>query len=134
MAHPTRYAIQKARKSGWTTLEVGEDRPQAEARFALMVNVNPRAYFRLIQLDHTPGMAEAELEFNWKLLQLHDPNQSGPAPASPRRSSRPHRPARTAVAPAGDRVRAPVRIYLALLVAGILAGALVYLRYGLRGG
>ena len=64
---PTRYAIQKARGSGWKTLEVGEELPTTQARFDAMVKVNPRAYFRLIQLDERENSHFEGMEFNWKL-------------------------------------------------------------------
>lgn len=122
---PVRFAIQKARGKGWKTLEVGEDLKQAEARFDLMVKVNPRAYFRLVQLDHNPEADFDGMEFNWTLIHLHDPtkgkDQGGrrsgrPAKAPPRRR---------------EKVPLPVRFYVAVVVLGLAAGALVYLRWGL---
>lgn len=122
---PTRFAIQKARGKGWSTLEVGEELEKAEARFDLMVKVNPRAYFRLIQLDYNPDSGYDGMEFNWKLIQLHDPSKGTP------RKARRGRPAAARAPKAKDRTRAPVRIYLAVMLIGLLAGALVYLRWGL---
>lgn len=121
---PTRFAIQKARGKGWTTLEVGEELDHARARFELMIKVNPRAYFRLIQLDYNAASAYEGMEFNWKLIELYDPTQKGgrvrPAPK---------------LAPTGGRakekVRLPLRFYLTVIVIGALVGLLVYLRYGL---
>ena len=125
---PTRFAIQKARGKGWKTLEVGEELAQAEARFELMVKVNPRAYFRLIQLDYTPAAAYEGMEFNWTLVHLHDPTRgptkggrNSPARATPKAAGRRRK----------ERVALPVRVYAAVVVLGLLAGALVYLRWGL---
>ncbi|AWJ86586.1 hypothetical protein TSH58p_24235 (plasmid) [Azospirillum sp. TSH58] len=141
-AQPTRFAIQKARGKGWKTLEVGEDLDHARARFNLMVRVNPRAYFRLIQLDHNAGAGGDGMEFNWKLIELHDPNQGGaagtgrpPAPARPA----PRAAARgAAMGAAGaprrrEKVPLPLRFYAAVVLAGVLIGGLLYLRYGLPG-
>lgn len=133
---PTRFAIQKARGKGWTTLEVGEALAQAEARFELMVKVNPRAYFRLIQLDYNPDSKYDGMEFNWTLIQLHDPSKepsTRPSKAGTRKPRRGHTatPRPPKVPGAKDRTRAPVRFYLAVVLIGLLAGALVYLRWGL---
>lgn len=118
---PTRFAIQKARGKGWKTLEVGEDLAQAEARFDRMVGVNPRAYFRLVQLDHNPEAAYEGMEFNWTLIHLYDPTAGG--------RSRPAKPKRR-VKRRKERVPLPLRFYVAVVLAGVLIGALVYLRWG----
>lgn len=124
---PTRFAIQKARGKGWKTLEVGEDLDHARARFHLMVRVNPRAYFRLIQLDHNAGANYEGLEFNWKLIELHDPTQATGTKGRIRPVQK-----RTATARrAGEKVRLPVRFYVAVTVIGALVGVLLYLRFGL---
>ncbi|GAA4259181.1 hypothetical protein GBZ26_27810 [Azospirillum formosense] len=137
-AQPTRFAIQKARGKGWKTLEVGEDLDHARARFNLMVRVNPRAYFRLIQLDHNAGAGGDGMEFNWKLIELHDPNQGGVAGAGPKPV--PAKPASRAAARVAakpprrrERVPLPLRFYAAVVLAGVLIGGLLYLRYGLPG-
>lgn len=120
----TRFAIQKARGKGWTTLEVGEELPAAEARFALMVRTNPRAYFRLIELELNPDSAYGGMEFNWKLLKLHDPrNPPGAAGRKPAR--RRHRPR--------EKVPLPLRFYAGVLLTGAAVGLLLYLVWG-RGG
>lgn len=121
---PTRFAIQKARGKGWTTLEVGEDLAHAEARFELMVKVNPRAYFRLIQLDYNPDSGYEGMEFSWTLIHLHDPGKGGRGAA---RKAGAGRPARRR---GREKVALPVRFYLAVVLVGLLVGALVYFRYG----
>ncbi|OYD80091.1 hypothetical protein [Azospirillum brasilense] len=138
-AQPTRFAIQKARGKGWKTLEVGEDLDHARARFNLMVRVNPRAYFRLIQLDHNAGTDGDGMEFNWKLIELHDPNQGGAA--GPGRTPAAARPAPRAAAARTatkgpqrrEKVPLPLRFYAAVVLAGVLIGGVLYLRYGLPG-
>lgn len=149
-SHPQqpRYAIQKARGKGWSTLEVGDALPQAEARFRLMVSVNPKAFFRLIQLDYNPESDAPGTEFNWKLLQLHDPRQAGHTPrvAGAGQASPPQRGATAAAhvvpgSPKGgnrntadgrkrrgtERVRLPWVTYGMVIVLGLAAGALAYL-------
>ncbi len=131
-----RYAIQKARGKGWSTLEVGDTLPQAEARFRLMVSVNPRAYFRLIQLDYNQDSDYAGTEFNWKLLQLHDPRQGAGGAGTPpvKRTNNPAAPSRAQHPPTGrrgrrrpERVRLPWRVYAVVIVLGLAAGAAAYL-------
>lgn len=134
---PTRFAIQKARGKGWKTLEVGEELAHAKARFDQMVGINPRAYFRLIQLDYNADSAYEGMEFNWTLIELYDPSK-GPTKGGPTKSGgvRPApKPApSTAGKPKGKRksaepVALPLRIYLTVILIGTLAGALAYLHF-----
>ncbi|MBP2229462.1 hypothetical protein J2847_002761 [Azospirillum agricola] len=127
---PTRFAIQKARGKGWKTLEVGEDLDHAKARFDVMVGVNPRAYFRLIQLDYNADSGYEGMEFNWTLIELHDPTrQSGPRPP-PRPRPRPaRRPVPDAPTRRREAVALPFRVYLAVVLIGALVGGLVYLHF-----
>jgi len=130
---PTRFAIQKARGKGWKTLEVGEELGHAKARFDRMVGVNPRAYFRLIQLDYNADSGYEGMEFNWTLIELYDPTQAGRA----RPAAKPVSPKLGPTAPrkpkgrrkAGEPVALPLRIYLAVILIGTLAGALAYLHF-----
>ncbi len=137
---PTRFAIQKARGKGWKTLEVGEELSQAKARFERMVGVNPRAYFRLIQLDYNADSAYEGMEFNWTLIELYDPTKGGPTKgrqmtSGPMTGSRLRSPATAAPAKTGRRPKAkeavalPFRIYLAVVLIGSLAGVLAYLHF-----
>jgi hypothetical protein len=126
---PTRYAIQKARGSGWKTLEVGETLEATQTRFQAMIKANPRAIFRLIRLDPLPGTSETEHEFTWKLIELYDPRQMEPppvlkTPVRPRRAKAPKRPR--------ERIALPLRFYLTVVVIGLCLGAFLYLHYGTR--
>lgn len=143
---PRDYAVQRALVRGWQTLRIAPRREDAQAFFAEAVRRRPRAVLRLIQVDHRPGSTAGE--FDWRLVELHDPRRlglvpdlapeptpgpaSGPAPGlapgegpGPRPPAGPPPPAR-ARAPA-ERVRAPLRLYalffclgVALVVAGWL--------------
>lgn len=130
---PTRFAIQKARGKGWKTLEVGEELAHAKARFDRMVGVNPRAYFRLIQLDYNADSGYEGMEFNWTLIELYDPTQGGrvrPAakPVPPKPGPTAHRKP-DGKRKAGEAVALPLRIYLAVILIGTLAGVLAYLHF-----
>ncbi|CAO3458481.1 hypothetical protein [Azospirillum largimobile] len=129
-SQPTRFAIQKARGKGWKTLEVGEELAHAKARFDQMVGINPRAYFRLIQLDYNADSAYEGMEFNWTLIELYDPTK-GPAKggrvrpgAKPAAAAKPGRRRKAA-----EPVALPLRVYLAVILIGTLAGALAYLHF-----
>lgn len=135
-SHPTRFAIQKARGKGWKTLEVGEELPHAKARFETMIGVNPRAYFRLIQLDYNAEADYEGMEFNWTLIELYDPTQKGvrkPPPAAKPTRGKPRDPSRPATVKGKERVPLPVRFYLAVILIGLLVGGLAYLRYATPG-
>nr|WP_295838182.1 hypothetical protein [uncultured Azospirillum sp.] len=130
---PTRFAIQKARGKGWKTLEVGEELAHAKARFDQMVGVNPRAYFRLIQLDYNADSAYEGMEFNWTLIELYDPTAGKPPAAAPGGSGRTKTAAKAAAAGKdgrrarrADPVAIPFRVYLAVILLGTLGGALAY--------
>lgn len=133
---PTRFAIQKARGKGWKTLEVGEELAHAKARFDRMVGVNPRAYFRLIQLDYNADSGYEGMEFNWTLIELYDPTQGGPVkggrvrPAPKPVAAAQRKPG--SKRKAGEAVALPLRIYLAVVLIGTLAGALAYLHFAGR--
>jgi hypothetical protein len=145
---PRDYAVQRALARGWQTLRIAPRREDAQTFFAEAVRRRPRAVLRLIQVDHRPGSTAGE--FDWRLVELHDPRRLGlapdlspdplpgpaPGPASaegaapgPPAGSRPGppRPGRRARGGPGERVRAPLRLYalffclgVALVVAGWL--------------
>lgn len=125
-SQPTRFAIQKARGKGWKTLEVGEELAHAKARFDRMVGVNPRAYFRLIRLDYNADSAYEGMEFNWTLIELYDPTKGGRVRPSPKpvAAVKPGRRRKAA-----EPVTLPLRVYLAVILIGTLAGALAYLHF-----
>ncbi|PWC73017.1 hypothetical protein TSH100_31560 [Azospirillum sp. TSH100] len=133
---PTRFAIQKARGTGWKTLEVGEELSHAKARFDQMVGINPRAYFRLIQLDYNADSGYEGMEFNWTLIELYDPTKGlSKGPARDGRARPAPKPAAAArrktdvKRKADEAVALPLRVYLAVILIGTLAGALAYLHF-----
>lgn len=127
---PTRFAIQKARGKGWKTLEVGEELGHAKARFDRMVGVNPRAYFRLIQLDYNADSAYEGMEFNWTLIELYDPTKGAAKGGRVRPAAKPAPAAKTGrKGKAAEPVALPMRVYLAVILIGTVAGALAYLHF-----
>jgi hypothetical protein len=110
MAQPPRFVVQCAKGKGWKTLVVDESPPAAERAFREVVKVNPKGYFRLIRLDYNPKAEVEGMEFNWKLLLLHDPKKG--AVSSDARGRRGQRP--------NERVPIPIRLYGTALLLGTL--------------
>ncbi len=109
---PPRFVVQCAKGKGWKTLVVDESPPAAERAFREVVKVNPKGYFRLIRLDYNPKADFEGMEFDWKLLLLHDPKKGVAVSATLPRGRR----------TPGERVSIPIRLYgVALLFGAILA-------------
>ncbi len=103
---------------------VEESPPAAERAFREVVKVNPKGYFRLIRLDYNPKADFEGMEFDWKLLQLHDPKKGAAAATALPAGKRGTRQG------SGERVPIPVRLYgFALLLGSVLAlAAILWLR------
>lgn len=93
-----RFAVQRVVGRGWRTVSVHPGRVPAAERFAACVREEPRAVHRLIEAE--AGDGGRFQEFDWRLLELHDPRRLGlspdlsePAPAAIR-TSLPALPAR----------------------------------------
>jgi hypothetical protein len=115
-----RFAVQRAVGRAWRTLAVDRTGPGAAQRFAACVRAEPRAVFRLIEAEARDGSGFDE--FDWRLLEIHDPRRFGLVPDLSEPGAAPPRPLaerRRAPAPA----RPPVRLYLAMLLAGAALGA-----------
>jgi hypothetical protein len=121
---PPRFVVQCAKGKGWKTLVVEESPPAAERAFREVVKVNPKGYFRLIRLDYNPKADFEGMEFDWKLLQLHDPKKGAAAATALPAGKRGTRQG------SGERVPIPVRLYgFALLLGSVLAlAAILWLR------
>ena len=114
---PPRFVVQCAKGKGWKTLVVDEDQALGERAFREVVKVNPRGYFRLIRLDYNPNSDFEGQEFNWKLLQLHDPKKG--AGGKGRGDSRWRRP--------GERVPVPIRLYGLAVALGVVLAVVLFL-------
>ncbi|MEI8393428.1 MAG: hypothetical protein WCF85_01740 [Rhodospirillaceae bacterium] len=139
---PPRFVIQCAKGKGWKTLVVDESQPTAERTFREVVKVNPRGFFRLIRLDDKPGSEFAGQEFNWRLLQLHDPRtqnggsaptesklvKSSPAKAPAKPAAKSGRKSERKSAP--ERARIPLRLYGFAVLCGAILAVGLYLIYG----
>jgi hypothetical protein len=120
-----RFVVQRAVGKKWETVEVHGDASSGAAAFAASVRAAPRSFLRLIRLRADPN-ARGEV-YDWTLVSLHDPRRDAPPrhPSGPRLSGRTSRKTKGA-----EPVRAPVKLYVLLF----LAGAVLVLLWLLAGG
>ncbi len=120
---PPRFVVQCAKGKAWKTLVVEEDQGLGERAFREVVKVNPRGYFRLIRLDYNPASNFEGQEFDWKLLNLHDPKKGRSGGGAGRGQDRRRRGPK-------EKVPVPFRLYAVAVVLGVILAALLYLLYG----
>ncbi|UEM20024.1 hypothetical protein JL100_023560 [Skermanella mucosa] len=118
-AQGDRFVVQRAAGKKWETLTVHGSQGEGSAAFAAAVQAAPRSFLRLIRLRADPE-ARGEV-YDWTLVSLHDPRRDAVPPARKRK------PAKSG---GTERVRAPVRLYVLLF----LAGAALVLLWLLAGG
>ncbi|QQP88642.1 hypothetical protein IGS68_21865 [Skermanella sp. TT6] len=123
-ADSDRFVVQRASGGKWETVTVHGSQAEGSAAFAAAVRAAPRSFLRLIRLRADPD-ARGEV-YDWTLVSLHDPRRHAPPPV------RKARPAKSRPSKSGrpERVRAPVRLYVLLF----LAGAALVLLWLLAGG
>jgi len=143
---PVRFAVQRSDRTRWKTVLVEATEAGAIAVFHDMVRVNRRGYFRVVRLSPR-GEDPNSAEFDWRLLMLYDPkkatvldangNDIGAVPAAPSGSRGSGTAALRAAGAAtkspprtGERVRAPLQLYLSTIVIGTVIAAGLYLAFG----
>ncbi|EWY38449.1 hypothetical protein N825_13250 [Skermanella stibiiresistens SB22] len=120
-----RFVIQRAVGKKWETVEVHGDAAGGAAAFAASVRAAPRSFLRLIRLRADPN-ARGEV-YDWTLVSLHDPRRDAPPPRPSGQHPSGRKPGKTKGA---EPVRAPVKLYVLLF----LAGAALVLLWLLAGG
>ncbi|WP_158046989.1 hypothetical protein [Skermanella pratensis] len=125
-ADSDRFVVQRAAGKKWETVTVHGSQGEGSAGFAAAVRAAPRSFLRLIRLRADPE-ARGEV-YDWTLVSLHDPRRDAVPPAAPGR--KPGRRGKPAKSGGAERVRAPVRLYAVLF----LAGAALVLLWLLAGG
>lgn len=127
------FAVQKPKGKAWETLSLVDDLRSGKAEFKLAVQLHGRAPIRLIQIDYTSD--EALSDFDWHLIELHDPNKgdrprptliAGKERATPKETkpassgkSKGTR-ARPGSSGAEEKVALPVRTYIVAFLFGAL--------------
>lgn len=76
-----KYAIQKPKGKSWETLSLVDESALARRDFKAAVASYGRGYVRLIQIDFKS--ADALSDYDWQLVELHDPFQ-GKGPPKPK--------------------------------------------------
>ncbi|HEV7372264.1 hypothetical protein [Arenibaculum sp.] len=119
------HALQRAEGRSWRTLAVRPGREEGMRLFSAAVEAEPRRVLRLIEVDFKDGSDGRE--FDWRLIDLHDPRRRGLVPdLSPAAPA----PARK-VPPSRGRARVPVRLYAGVVVLGaVLAAAIWFVTHG----
>lgn len=129
-----KYAIQKPKGKSWETLSLVDESALARRDFKAAVASHGRGYVRLIQIDFKS--ADALSDYDWQLVELHDPFQ-GKGPPKPKviagreRTAPPASAGRSATgrpqsgkkAPEDEQVPLPYPTYVAALLFGALAVA-----------
>ena len=134
------FAVQKPKGKAWETLSLVDDLRSGKVEFKLAVQLHGRAPIRLIQIDYTND--EALSDFDWHLIELHDPNKgdrprptliAGKERAAPKsgkeEGARKTRGQRTNPGSSGqeEKLAVPVRTY----IVAFLFGAMVILMWAL---
>lgn len=133
MAALLKFAVQKPKGSKWETLALVDDPKTGRREFHDAVGRFGSGYVRLIQVEFRSP--DALSDYDWRLIDLHDPFQGkGPRPnlrvissstskaarktlrAPPRPVGRPVRPVQ-----ADEKVPVPVTTYIAAFLFGALA-------------
>lgn len=139
-SHPARFSVQRAAGPKWKTIHLEEDDRKAFKVLKEVIRVNPRGYFRLIRLDYNKERSDhANMEFDWKLLELYDPKQGGfqkgyvpegpPLPDTPAGVGGASR-AKSGQAAAGEKVKPPLHLYVIACVLGLILAVLLTVLYG----
>ncbi len=129
MAGSRKYAVQKPKGKAWETLALVEDIGTGRQEFNEAVRHHGKGYVRLIQVDFKSE--EALSDFDWRLIELHDPfktagGRSRPTVVAGSEKPRPPKkpaPAAKGKGPAGpgENVPVPYGTYTAALLVGALA-------------
>jgi len=66
-----KYAVQKPKGSKWETLSLVDTLAEGKSQFRIAIDQFGQGYVRLIQVDFLSD--EALADFDWRLIELHDP-------------------------------------------------------------
>lgn len=149
MSGPRKYAVQKPKGSKWETLALVDDLADGQQQFQVAVSEHGAKPIRLIQVDFRSD--EALADFDWRLIELHDPNKGkggrpkptviagseraappaqarkpagrpGQRPAAPPTPRQPTRPGSSLrPKPDGEKIPIPMTTYAAAFLFGALA-------------
>lgn len=111
MSGPRKYAIQRPKGAKWETLALVDDLATGQREFRHAVTEHAANPVRLIQVDFIS--ADALSDFDWRLVELHDPRTGGdgarPKPTVIAGSERADTPRKQPARPAAPKPGAPPR-------------------------
>jgi hypothetical protein len=135
-----KYAIQRPKGAKWETLSLVDDLGQGKMEFRNAVSLHGAGPVRLIQVDFVSD--EALADFDWRLIELHDPRKGDrPKPtvvAGSERAKPKPQPAKgkpggpsKGRGPAGadEKVPVPVKTYMLAFLFGAVSLAVWALFY-----
>ncbi|OYQ34110.1 hypothetical protein CHU95_11635 [Niveispirillum lacus] len=123
-----KYAVQRPKGAKWETLSLVDDLGQGKQEFRNAVGLHGAGPVRLIQVDFVSD--EALADFDWRLIELHDPRKgdrpkptvvAGSERAKPKASAK----AKAATGKAGpapdEKVPVPVKTYVIAFLFGAVS-------------
>lgn len=129
-----KYAVQRPKGAKWETLSLVDDLKAGKLEFRNAVGLHGAGPVRLIQVDFVSD--EALADFDWRLIELHDPRKDGrPKPTlvagSERAKPKPRPAARGGGARPGpdEKVPVPIKTYMLAFLFGVVALAIWALFY-----
>lgn len=129
-----KYAVQRPKGAKWETLSLVDDLGHGKQEFRNAISLHGTGPVRLIQVDFVND--EALADFDWRLIELHDPRKGErPKPTLVAGSERaqpkapPKGKARPRAGGGPEKVPVPVKSYVIAFVFGAVSLAIWALFY-----
>lgn len=131
-----KYAIQRPKGSKWETLSLVDDLGHGKSEFRNAVNLHGAGPVRLIQVDFVSD--EALADFDWRLIELHDPRKgnrpkptlvAGSERSKPKQSAARSKPSGIKGNASKENVPVPVKTYVLIFLFGFASLAIWALFY-----
>lgn len=125
-----KYAVQRPKGAKWETLSLVDSLNEGKQEFRNAVGLHGAGPVRLIQVDFVSN--EALADFDWRLIELHDPRKGDrpkPTVVAGSERARPKNPPKDRQpAPAGrngrgpdEKVPVPVKTYMLAFLFGVVS-------------
>lgn len=123
-----KYAVQRPKGAKWETLSLVESLNEGKQEFRNAVGLHGAGPVRLIQVDFVSD--EALADFDWRLIELHDPRKgdrpkptavAGSERAKPKPSAKSKPTQGKAHAGQDEKVPIPVKTYVIAFLFGALS-------------
>ncbi|MBP7338561.1 hypothetical protein [Niveispirillum sp.] len=120
-----KYAVQRPKGAKWETLSLVDNLNEGKQEFRNAIGLHGAGPVRLIQVDFVSN--EALADFDWRLIELHDPRKGDrPKPTLVAGSERakPKTPPKAKTAPGraqDEKVPVPVKTYVIAFLFGAIS-------------